>query len=389
MLVTHGWSRSTTTAKLTTSSSALRCRIIRATIYLGLSILIAALFLVLTRAILVPAIVYYIPSIDSHFFDFGVYGVYPERYYHSFNLTSPSPRTRKWNLRVCDTESDQGGLVLLDLHGSGVSHKGPAVLDLKGNLIWTDDSYGQHAMNANVQEYKGERYLTFWAGENERGNYYMLDSGFNLAYTISAVGEDVWGDPHEFQITADGTALILIYHRASVELSHTHMSDLISPYIVDAVIQEIDIETGDLRFEWRASDHFRPEDGEYLKFTHDTHLDPKHAGVLDGRLTEPHDYFHMNSVDKNADGDYLISIRHTHQVICVSGKTGEILWGFGGMATDIQDLDDGGASDFLWQHHARWIDEQNGILGKFCVSYGSGLKGECYPLIADENLLLI
>lgn len=364
MLLPHVWGRRTT-PNLTTSTSSLRQRLIHTSVFLGVFLLGTTLLLLSFRYFLVPLFVFYFPSLDSCFYDLGFYGIYPERHYHSFNLASPSPRTPNWDAHVCNQENESGGLVLVDLHGTGVTHRGPAILDLKGNLIWTDNSYGQHAMNTMVQEYKGEQYLTFWAGENERGNYYMLDSGFNLAYTISAMGENVWGDPHEFKITDNGTALILVYNRTIVDLTHTHMSHLNPPYIVDSVIQEIDIASGELQFEWRASDHSTPDDGEYLKYTYDTHLDPKHAGFIAGRWTEPHDYFHTNSVDKDSEGNYLVSIRHTHQVICISGTTGEILWGFGGRATDIEDLDDGTASDFRWQHDARWIDEENGILGVF------------------------
>lgn len=258
--------------------------------------------------------------------------------------------------------------MLIDLHGSGIENKGPVVLDLKGNLVWTDDSYGQHAMNVKVQQWKGDDYLTFWAGEEERGSYYMLDDGFNLAQEVTAVGEDVWGDPHEFKITAEDTALIIVYNRTCVDLSATYMDQAIRPDIVDAVIQEVDIESGELLFEWRASDHMGPDDGEYLKYTFDTHFDPKHLGnpnAFPETDVEPHDYFHMNSVDKDSAGNYLVSMRHTHQVICIDSETGDILWGLGGRANDFEDLSDGLATNFRWQHDARWIDEANGILGLF------------------------
>jgi hypothetical protein len=41
--------------------------------------------------------------------------------------------------------------------------------------------------------------------------------------------------------------------------------------------------------------------------------------------TLPWDYFHINSVDKDDAGDYLISARHTSTVYKFSGINGTIL----------------------------------------------------------------
>jgi hypothetical protein len=67
-----------------------------------------------------------------------------------------------------------------------------------------------------------------------------------------------------------------------------------------------------------------------------------------------YDYFHMNSVDKDDRGRYLISARHTHTVTCVDGTTGEVLWSLGGKDNEFFDESDGAATQFAWQHDARW-----------------------------------
>lgn len=67
------------------------------------------------------------------------------------------------------------------------------------------------------------------------------------------------------------------------------------------------------------------------------------------------DYFHVNSINKGQDGYYLVSIRHTHQVLCINGVSGDILWALGGASQDLEDLSDGAATSFMWQHHARWV----------------------------------
>jgi len=64
------------------------------------------------------------------------------------------------------------------------------------------------------------------------------------------------------------------------------------------------------------------------------------------------DFFHINAVDKTDSGDYIISARYMHAILCVSGTTGQILWQLGGKKNNFTDLDE--ALDFSWQHHVTW-----------------------------------
>jgi hypothetical protein len=83
---------------------------------------------------------------------------------------------------------------------------------------------------------------------------------------------------------------------------------------------------------------------------------------------KPLDYFHINSLDMNPDGDYLISVRPMSMILRVSGIDGHILWELssrGSSSFVIQDY------DLLGQHHARWVSvrQQNSCqhkLEKFC-----------------------
>jgi hypothetical protein len=65
-----------------------------------------------------------------------------------------------------------------------------------------------------------------------------------------------------------------------------------------------------------------------------------------------HGSSHINSIDKNPDGDFLVSIRHTDTLVLVSGKNGDVLWRCGGIKSDFI-LEDG----LIWsrQHHARYL----------------------------------
>lgn len=66
----------------------------------------------------------------------------------------------------------------------------------------------------------------------------------------------------------------------------------------------------------------------------------------------------MNSIQKDALGNYLISSRHTHAVYYVDGKTEKISWILGGKQSTFK----GSGTSFAWQHLARFINE-NGVKG--------------------------
>lgn len=176
----------------------------------------------------------------------------------------------------------------------------------------------------------------------------MLDSSYNIAYSIRAVGQHVEADLHEFKLSRDGTALFTIYNTTQGDLSSIGRGT--SGWIEDSVFQEVDIETNKLLFEWRSSEH---------TLASDTYMwDP--AGGYTSYWS--YDAFHLNSIEKDKNGNYLISSRHFHSVTCIS-PTGEILWQLGGVKNDFTDLSDGKALSFKWQHDARWVQEpdDNGV----------------------------
>jgi len=61
-------------------------------------------------------------------------------------------------------------------------------------------------------------------------------------------------------------------------------------------------------------------------------------------------FSHINSVDKNDVGDYLVSLRHLNSIVKVSGTDGSFLWRLGGKKSDFV-LD---GFNFTGQHNARF-----------------------------------
>ena len=291
-------------------------------------------------------------------YDKGIHGEYPVHSFMSSDLVSPRLNILQW-----DVQCNDGSYIMINPRGSGIASPGPMIIDTNGSLVWASDGYGQ-TYGLTVQKYKGEGYLTFWAG-NDRlvghgsGDYYMLDSSYDEVYRVSAAG-GLDGDLHEFRITGNGTALITVFEIIVVDLST--FSGRTRGYIWDCLIQEVSIETNELLFQWRASDHYQ---------INETYLDIESSGH---HRTDPFDYFHINSVDKDSAGNYIISSRHMHTITCIDGSNGEILWILGGKRNTFRDLSGGNATNIAFQHHARWHEKTSSV-----TLFDNGADGKNEP----------
>lgn len=315
-----------------------------------------------------PFLLWVSPALNPTLYDWGLYGAFPSQTYVTNNLVAPRVVTLKAD-DACDH-----GFVFLTLNGDSVHPAvGPMILDAKNELVWKAENYAV-TTNLKVQQYKGQDFLTFWSGKKTgslgAGVYYMvslrprvvecqrdahgemqLDSSYNVAHEVRAVGDDMHGDLHEFKITPDDTALMTIYTVAQADLSPLGKTS--NGWITDCVFQEVDIATNELLFEWRASDHFQIGETEWFQ--------PLLGGYF---RSMPFDFFHLNSIEKTSHGTYLISSRHTHTVSCL-GPDGNVLWVLGGKRNQFTDLSGGDALNFRWQHDARWVSEEDGILTLF------------------------
>jgi hypothetical protein len=89
---------------------------------------------------------------------------------------------------------------------------------------------------------------------------------------------------------------------------------------MDSVIQEIDIKTGLVMFEWHALDHVS---------LGDSYFTPKSQGFV-------FDPYHMNSVGIDRDSNLIISMRNTSAVYKVNRATGQIMWTLGGKRSSFK-----------------------------------------------------
>lgn len=107
---------------------------------------------------------------NANWYDAGFYGAWVGHSYESFDLQSP--RVNFLVHKSCDP-----AYTFLSPRGRSVPFPGPLLLDAEGELVWTEDRWGQ-AMDMKVQNYKGEDYITFWRGSDSgthgSGTYLMV-----------------------------------------------------------------------------------------------------------------------------------------------------------------------------------------------------------------------
>jgi hypothetical protein len=213
----------------------------------------------------------------------------------------------------------------------------PLIVDASGEPVWFHPLQDAEAdsFTFEVQTYRGERVLTWWEGLHTgygQGEYVILDGSYREIARFGAQN-GYEGDHHEFLITPEDTALITIYHEVPMDLSG--LGGPVDGFVLDGIVQEIDIESGELLFEWHSLDHVGLEESLY---------EPP------PELAAPFDYFHINSVDPMPGGHLIISARRTCAVYKVDRETGEVVWRLGGEKSDFE-MGYGTRTD--WQHDAR------------------------------------
>ncbi|THU78510.1 hypothetical protein K435DRAFT_786229 [Dendrothele bispora CBS 962.96] len=228
------------------------------------------------------------------------------------------------------------------------SPTGLMIFDNNGELVWlNNDSSVQGAFDFRPQNWKGQTYLTYWSGTAStagfgKGFVYMLDSTYQITHNFTATN---MSDFHEFHINADGTAVTSVYSLLTTVDTTGKNFGQANSFVWDGCLQELNIDTG----EPASFDFCSLEKGISL---FDSFTDPNAPPVDEN---SGWDYVHVNSAEKDATGNYLMSARHTHTVYYIDGSTGEILWRLGGMNSNFT----GDGNEFGWQHDARWIGEKS------------------------------
>jgi arylsulfotransferase ASST len=223
---------------------------------------------------------------------------------------------------------------------SGPGQYGPMILGEDGRLLWFEplSPAGTRAADFRVQRYEGRPVLSWWqdpltAGGSSKAGEVILDSSYRRLAVVRA-GNGFQPDLHEFQITPQGTGLITVYDGIDCDLSA--VGGPRDAAIADTLMQEIDLRTGLVRFEWHSLDHVA--------------LSESYTSARKASRSKPYDYFHINSIDVQPGGDMLIDARNTWAAYDVDARTGQVRWRLGGRRSSFR-LGPGTAT--AYQHDAR------------------------------------
>jgi len=223
----------------------------------------------------------------------------------------------------------------------GPVQDGPMILDASGNTIWFQPlPANQLATDFRVQTLNGQPVMTWWQGYTNngsgRGEGVIYNSSYQQIATVQA-GNGLQGmDLHEFLVTPQGDAYV-------VGVSPIHYGSMKRP-LMDAVVQEIDIKTGLVLFEWHALDHI-PIGASFFK------------NGAPGAVFDP---YHLNSIALDTDGNLLVSVRNTWAVYKIDHQSGAVMWVLGSSQNSFKM---GAGTQTAFQHDV--VLQPNGVLTMF------------------------
>jgi hypothetical protein len=213
---------------------------------------------------------------------------------------------------------------------------GPMIIDSRGRLLWFKQlAPPTVAANFRPQQYRGKTVLTWWQGQVTIAAYglgegVIADTSYRTIRTVH-VGNGYSADIHEFKLTPDGDALFTVNSLVLLHLPGTRPGA--QSLFLDSILQEVDIRTGLVVWEWHGLGHVPVADSYATT------------------ATSPYfDAYHFNSIQLLAGHRLLASARDTCAVYEIDRATGHILWTLGGKASSFRM---GRGSRFYFQHDAK------------------------------------
>jgi Arylsulfotransferase (ASST) len=211
----------------------------------------------------------------------------------------------------------------------GPGEHGPMIFESSGRLVWFHLlPTGWNAADFGLQTYEGAADLVWWQGEvTSLGFGLGEDVIMNDHYEVLAKIEAANGlrdDLHDIELTSSGAAFVTAYEpirigtaaaggEATAEATAEAAAAKPKPksrVVLDGVVQEIDVETGLVMWEWDSVGHVAlAQSGAHVP----------------AKRTEPYDYFHVESVQRLQDGNLRIGALGTAAVYEVGANTGKVL----------------------------------------------------------------
>jgi hypothetical protein len=222
----------------------------------------------------------------------------------------------------------------------GSIQAGAMIVNPAGQMVWFSPAPpGRQDTDLRVQSYLGHSVLTYWQGRVALGHGVdgagVIDNTSYHQVAKVTAGNGLSMDLHDFDLEPDGIALITVFEPVYVNL-HAYGGPA-NGIIEDCIVQEIDVRTGLVMFEWHAYGHV-PLTNAYSKV-------PTWSGGI-------WDWFHINSIDLEPDGNILVSSRSDWALYQISHSFGTVMWELGGRHSSFAL---GPGVRFAWQHDATLV----------------------------------
>jgi hypothetical protein len=270
-----------------------------------------------------------------------------------------------------------GDLFLAPYQGDG--SPGPMITEQNGHLVWFHAlPAGEDSTSLKLQQYEGKTVLTWWQGRIlevgfGQGEDVIYNTNYQKVATVRA-GNGYHADLHEFRLTPEGTAWIDVFDPIEMNLSAYH--GLSNGIITDSVIEEVDVKTGLVMWQWHALGHIA--------------IGESHNPAP--KFDYPWDYVHVNSIapgptgqepaaGADQPGDVLLSSRNTWTLYNVNIDSGDVLWRLGG---DHSSFKLGPGTRTYWQHDAGW--QPGGLISVFDNGSDPPMEKQSRGLVLDPNL---
>ncbi len=215
-----------------------------------------------------------------------------------------------------------------------VGQSGPLILDKKLQPVWFQPvPKNVVAGNLALQTYQGKPALSWWqgkitsTGDTISGEDVVVNQHYQKVATLKATNG--WAVTLHEMIIQGNNAWVTANKNVPVNLGA--YGGPFNGAIIDSAVQEYNLKTGKLEFNWDALKHIPLGDSQES-------------------LISPWDAYHVNSIDLEGDGTFVVSMRNDWAVYKVNIKTGKIIWTLGGRHSDFKFKS---GAQFAWQHDVR------------------------------------
>ncbi|KAF2161829.1 hypothetical protein M409DRAFT_58898 [Zasmidium cellare ATCC 36951] len=267
-------------------------------------------------------------------------------------VTHPEIKAPRWKVNITEPDLVTPGYWFvapferIDQPEPGNGWIGPHIYDGNGELVWSGVSMTENwdTIDFKMSNVRGKDMMTFLV--QRTGNGLIVDNSFQLRETVDVGTLGVDFNSHEFNFIEDGTKAIVL---SEGRRNATKEQALGVKYEEGECVamfdgfKVLDTKTWKPLFEWSSFDHVALNESTFLD------------GPIKDLCTSPWawDFIHLNSVDRDHNGDFYVSGRHTDTIYKVSKDDGHIMWRLHGHQKDDGEWDAKGLS-FSRQHNVRF-----------------------------------